>query len=456
MKRSGAMLAIGAAVTVPTTSKKIRGMQAQKTSHLEAMRKLSDAVEGGVLSAEQQASYDELKGKVKALNAGIASETELIAEEAQLGVLEVPGSALIQVHERAEDDPKRGFASFGDFARAVMQRPGFQGSGYALGGQLHVGNGMQAAAPTTFGSEGVGSDGGFAVPPEYSSNIFTHALGENSLMPLTDHDDIDANSMVYPKDETTPWGTDGLRAYWQSEATAATQTKPKLSTTTLRLYKLLALVPLTDELLADTNALSSYLPKKIGQSIMWKMNDAILFGLGNGTPLGMYQGNASVVQAKDSGQATLTLSALNVANMMSRLPPGSFGTAIWMVNNNALPAIFTLTLGNYPIYLPAGANVGGIQMNPYGSLLGRPLMVSQHAKSFTSQGDVLLFDPTYYRTISKAGGPQSATSMHIYFDADATAFRTVFRMDGQPKIVNPINPANGSTTLSPFVQLAAR
>jgi len=448
---SGAMLAIGAAMTAPITSKTIRALQAKKTKDVEAMRALSDAA-AGAFSAEDQAKYDGLKAQIEAFNASIAREAELIAEEAQLGMLEVPDAARISMHDRAEDDPKRGFCNFGEYAQAIIGASIAARNGGAIDLRLTIG----AAAPTTFGSEGPGPDGGFAVPPQFSMDIFTHALGEDSLLPLTDSDEITGNSMVYPKDETTPWGTDGLRAYWQSEASAATQTKPKLSTTTLRLYKLMALVPLTDELLADTNALNSYVPKKVGQSIMWKMNEAILWGLGNGTPQGAFQGNAAVVQAKDSGQATLTLTALNLANMMSRLPPGSFGKAVWMMNNNVLPALFTLTLGNYPIYLPGGAAVGGIQMNPYGSVLGRPLMVTQHAKSFTSQGDVMLMDPTYYRTITKTGGMQNAVSVHLYFDADATAFRTTFRMDGQPKIVNPINPANGSTTLSPFVQLAAR
>jgi hypothetical protein len=46
--------------------------------------------------------------------------------------------------------------------------------------------------------------------------------------------------------------------------------------------------------------------------------------------------------------------------------------------------------------------------------------------------------------------------MHLYFDADLTAFRTTFRMDGQSKIAAAINPAKGSNTLSPYVQLGAR
>jgi HK97 family phage major capsid protein len=452
---SWAPLAIGIGMTAPVTSKKIRELQAKKAKQIDAMRALSDKAEGA-FSAEDQKAYDELKASVDSFNAAIAREAELVAEEAQLGVLEVPAGSRIQVHERAEDDPKRGFRSFGHFAQAVRRMPG-QHNGYALGGQLHIGGGdMQAAAPSTFGSEGPGPDGGFAIPPDFATEIFTHTLGEDSLLPLTDGVTIGANSMVFPKDETTPWGTDGLRAYWQQEGTSGTPTKPKLSELILRLYKLMALVPLSDELLADTNALNSYLPKKVGDSIRWKTNEAILFGSGAGQPLGAFNGNAVVTVAKESGQATLTLQALNLAKMIARLPAGSFGRAFWLLNNDVLPALFTLTLGNYPIYLPGGAIVGGLQLNPYGTLLGRPILVSQHAKSFTNQGDVLLLDPQYVRSIQKAAGVETATSMHIYFDADATAFRTIFRVDAQPKIVNVIAPFNGSNNLSPFVQLGAR
>ena len=84
------------------------------------------------------------------------------------------------------------------------------------------------------------------------------------------------------------------------------------------------------------------------------------------------------------------------------------------------------------------------------------MFVSQHANTFSAQGDILLVDLKYYQTITKAGGMQTATSMHLYFDADLTAFRTTFRMDGQSKLNSPITPAKGSATMSPFIQLGAR
>lgn len=431
-------------------SKKLRELQARKADQVKSARALTNQAdaEGRDLTDDEVAKFNAISSQIEATNAAIDRENTLIAEEAQIGT-NVGVVQQITTHDRREDDPKRGFKNFGEFAASV--RSAELTKGRNLDERLLIG----AAAPTTFGNEGSGSDGGFVIPAAFSTDIFTHALGEDSLVPLTDNTLVSGNSMVFPKDETTPWGTDGIRAYWQGEALAGNQTKPKLSTSTLRLYKLMALVPVTDELLDDTTALTSYLPSKVADSIRWKLNEAILFGLGNGTPIGAYQGNAAVTVAKEGGQATQTLQAINLAKMIARLPAGSFGRAIWLINNDVLPALFTLTLGNYPIYLPGAAN-GGLQNSPYGSLLGRPIVISQHAKSFSSQGDIMLIDPKYYRTITKTEGFRTDTSAHLYFDADATAFRTTFRIDGGPKIVNPIAPANGASTLSPFIQLGAR
>ena len=449
-------------------SVRLRNLQQQKAATVAAMRGITETAtaEDRDLSAEEQSSFDGHKAKVQNLNAAIERETLMAVEEAGLstamagaaslgqptGGVHISPSSIITVEDNAERDDKRGFASFGEYARAVM------------GASLATRNGSPvdrrlvplAAAPSTFGSESVGADGGVLVPPGFSGEIFRLSLGEDALLPMTDDMQIDGNNMTIPKDETTPWGTNGIRAYWQGEGQAGTPTKPVLGAMSLRLKKLLALVPVSDELLSDTSALTSYLPAKVADSIRWKSNEAILFGSGGGVPLGALSGNAVVTVSKDSGQAANTLSASNLANMIARLPPGSFPRAVWLINNDVLPALFTLTLGNYPIYLPAGASVGGIVSSPYGMLLGRPVMVSQHAKSFSSEGDVLLVDLSYYQAITKAEGVTTATSMHLYFDADAMAFRTTFRMDGQPKITSAISPANGSTTLSPFVKLGAR
>lgn len=429
-------------------SKKLRALKARKAGLVQQATVLTSAAEeaGRDFTVEEQTKFDELKDQIKGINRQIDAEEFLIEQQASVGL---PGN-IISVQDNRENDPTHGFRSLGEFAAAVCAAGARNGS---IDQRLQIG----AAAPTTFGGENVGTDGGFALPPQYSTEIWTHSLEQDSVLPFTDNTEIGGNSMVFPKDETTPWGTDGIRAYWQSEALQANATKLKLGAAQMRLHKLLCLVPITDELLADSVAMGSYLGKKLPISIRWKTDESLLFGSGNGQPLGALAGNAAIVQAKDIGQSTLTLTTANLANMISRLPPGSFGRSFWLLNNDVLPALFTLTLGNYPIYMPASnPTVGGIQVNPYGTLLGRPIIVSQHAKSFSSQGDVSLLDMSYYRTITKAEGIRTDMSLHLYFDADAAAFRATFRIDGQPGIINPINPANGSKTLSPFVQLAAR
>lgn len=429
-------------------NKAIRALQERKAKAVADARALLDAAnaEAREMTDEEVSRYDALTAQINGINAQIAREEAQAEAERSVTIPSTEG-ARVEVVENVERDPKRGFRSFGEFARSVQAAANNQGS--LPDRRLLIG----AAAPTTYGNEAGGVDGGFLVPPAFSGEIFTLSLEDDALLPMTDNVNIGGNSMVFPKDETTPWGTDGVRAYWQAEASTATATKPKLGTTTMRLHKMMALTPITDELLADTNALQSYLPGLMARSIRWKTNEAILNGTGAGQPEGAFNGAAAVVVSKESGQATQTVVLANITKMIARLPPGSFPRSVWLVTPDALPALFGLTLGNYPIYLPISA---GAQGSPYGTLMGRPIMVSQHAAAFSSQGDISLIDLNYYRTLTKAGGIEMATSMHLYFDADATAFRATFRVDGQPKIVQPITQAKGSNTLSPFIQLQAR
>lgn len=432
------------------TTKNLRALQSRKAGLVKDWRAVVDkaAGENRDLTEDESKKVDEYKAQVETINKSIEQEQALIAAETSSSLI-LPANARITGGEpAAAADPRHGFTALGEFARVVRSA---SSRNAVIDERLAIG----AAAPSTFGNEGSGADGGFLVPPEFAREIFQFSLDEDSLLPMTDSYDVAGNSMVFPKDETTPWGTDGVRMYWQAEAATALASKPKFGNTTLRLHKLMGLVPMTDELLEDAGALDTYLTRKFGTSLRWKTGEAILYGTGAGQPQGALSAAApgpSIVVAKDAGQATGTLTALNLANMIARLLPGSYSRAVWLINNDVLPSLFTLTLGNYPIYIAPG----GIKDSPYGMLLGRPVIVSQHAATFSSQGDIQLHDLSYYRVIQKTGGPKMATSMHLYFDADATAFRMTFRMDGQPTIAAAVAPARGTKTLSPFIQLAAR
>lgn len=430
-------------------STKIRNLQARKAEQVKAARGLTDKVsaESRDFTAEEQTQFDGYTAQISSLNAQIEREHMLANEEAGMnasGGVTVPASATIQVTENSAADPTRGFRSFGDFARSVA------GAGIGSNFDQRL---IGAVAPGAPSGEMSGADGGFAIPPEFSAELWRLSMmGGDALLPMTQNTEIKGNSMIFPKDETTPWGGAGIQSYWQSEAKSGSESKLQLSSDALVLHKLMTLVPVTNELIDDGFAIGSYLSEVAPERIQWKVDEAILFGDGVGKPLGALNGSSVVVQAKDSGQAANTITGSNISNMVSRLLVGQLKNAIWIGNPDVLPALEQMTLGNYPIFLPNNSAAEG----SYGMLKSRPVYLSEHASALSAQGDLSLLSLRGYRTITKAGGIQTSTSMHLYFDADATAFKFTFRMNGKPILSAPVTPPKSTNKRSHFIALAAR
>ncbi len=429
-------------------TKKMRTLLARKQEIITQARGIIDAADaaGVDMTAEQMAQHKSLMASLDTLNVQIANEQRLADEEASLGALTLPDGTPIQVgHEQAENDPKRGFANYGEFVKAVQAAGLRQGQDQ----RLMIG----AAAPSTYGNEGSLQDGGFLIPPEFSNAIYMLSLEGDAILPLTDNTPVTGNTMAFPADETTPWGGTGIQAYWEGEGNAATPTKASGRIDQMRLSKLMALVPVTDELSADAGALGAFLTNRTGQAVRWKINDALVNGDGAGKPKGIAVAGSLVTVLKEAGQSADTVVKENIAKMFSRMLTGSMGNAVWMMNSDTLPQLLALTLGQNGIFtLPQAGWTGA----PGGFLLGRPIMFSEHCKTLGDLGDIYLVDWKQYRTITKASGIETATSMHLYFDAGLQAFRVTFRIDGQPALKNAVSPANGTNTKSAFVTLEAR
>jgi len=353
---------------------------------------------------------------------------------------------------RGSDNARCGWNSIGDFARGVMaaSRPGGA-----------VDDRLLFNAPTTFGSEGVGADGGFAVPPEFRTQIMEKVMGEASLLGRCDLIDTAGNSVTIPTDETTPWQTTGgILAYWEGEGQQISQSKPNLQDTTIRLNKLAALVPVTTELLEDAAALASYIGRKAPEKIDFKVNLAIIQGTGVGQPLGILHSPALIAVAEESAQTTHTVNFANITKMWSRLWGPARQNAIWLINQdveqqlNALgfPSTGATTL-QFPVYIPPG----GLSGAPYATLMGKPVLVTQACNALGLQGDIILTDLQAYLAAQKVGGLRAETSIHLWFDYDQVAFRFILRLAGQPwwsTVITPRDP--NSNTLSHYVTLAAR
>jgi len=141
--------------------------------------------------------------------------------------------------------------------------------------------------------------------------------------------------------------------------------------------------------------------------------------------------------------------------MWSRCWAPSRKNAVWLINQDCEPQLNGMSIavgtGGIPVYLPAG----GLSQSPYSTLFGRPVIPVEYCATVGDQGDIILADFTQYQAIDK-GVLKTATSIHVRFDYNETAFRFVFRFDGQPSWKSALTPYKGSNTLSPFVALANR
>ena len=343
-----------------------------------------------------------------------------------------------------------GFESFGHFALAVQQ-----GSGRSLS---DVDDRLRAVA-TSFGNEQSGAEGGFAVPPEFAEAIMVKVNSEDNLANRGTELTTGRNSMAVPKDETTPWQTSGgVQAYWEGEGNQATNSKPLLEWDTLRLAKLMALVPLSDESLDDAPALESWLRATAPDKMIARINTAIIRGNGVGKPQGILSAASTISVAKETSQPAATVYFANINNMWSRMYAPWRRNAVWLINQDIEPALEGMAFdpdatSKVPAYLPPG----GLSDSPYGRLKGRPVVPVEACSTLGTVGDIILVDMAQYWVLRKATqGIATETSIHLYFDQGLTAFRFTFRMNGQPAWRSAITPENGANTRSWAVTLATR
>lgn len=350
------------------------------------------------------------------------------------------------------DRAQHGFKTFGEFASAVYRANPNVARGHRVDERLQIGATM---------TQGSGPDGGYLVPPSFGTTIWDGLnQAADSLLARTDNYTVEGDSLTFPANAETSratgsrWG--GVQAYWVNEAEQITGSQPKFRQMKLEPQQLAVLVPVTDKLLKNsTVALEQYIGRAATEEINFLVGDAIVNGTGVGKPKGIMASGALVSVAKESGQSAATIVYANIVKMWARCHARSRSNAIWLINQDVEPQLYTLGLtvgtGGLPAFLPPG----GLSGAPYATLLGRPIVPCEYCATLGTTGDIVLADLRAYASGTR-GSVEAAMSIHLYFDYAKTAFRFMFDVDGQPWMASPITPFKGSNTLSPFVALATR
>lgn len=424
--------------------KKILEMKAKREdARLKAMALLSKAEkEDRFLSEEEQKSIDDYEQEIRSWDESINRAERMIA----MAPNEDKSVETPETKPTPSKDSEKRFASFGEQLMAAY-RAAMPGGRVDERLTTRAASGLNETNP---------SDGGFLVQQDFVSDLLKRTYETGILASKVKKIPIstNANSLkINAIDEDSRangsrWG--GVQTYWEGEADQLAGSKPKFRILELSLKKLTGLCYATDELLQDAAALESVIKQAFTEEFGFKIDDAIVAGNGSGEPLGILSSGALVTVAKETSQTEI-LKVENLVKIWNRLWSRSRANAVWYINQELEPYLYTLKIGDTPVYVPAG----GLSEKPYGTLFGRPVIPLEQCSAAGDVGDIILADISQYLLIDK-GGIKAASSVHVRFLYDENVFRFIYRVDGQPIWNKPLTPFKGSATVSPFVTLAKR
>lgn len=415
------------------------------------------AAENRPLTAEEAANVDTIDAQIEALQPDIARAERQAARERNMGVIADPNGGGARPGASGNGGGAGGFASFGEQLQAVARSS-------AMGAKIDP-RLIEAAGAGM--SEGVPSDGGFLVQPEYAQDLWMKAYQEGEIIKRCKKIPLSASTNTMrinavkenSRANGSRWG--GVLAYWADEGVTQAASRPQFRQIELNLKKLIGIGYATNELLSDAVALGSVMQDAFSQEMVFKTEDAIVNGDGVGKPMGIMNGGSMVTQAIEATQTIANSNqflTFNVNKMWSRLFAPSMTSAVtaWFVNQDILPYLNTMTLGGtaaaMPVFMPPGAMSG----SPYATLNGRPIIPIEQVKAIGTPGDFLLADFSQYLLTDRAQGVQAASSIHVRFLTDEMTYRFTFRVDGSPAWNQPLTPFSGGNTQSPFINLATR
>ena len=423
--------------------KKILEMKAKREdARLKAMAVLNKAeAEDRFLFEDEQKDIDKYEEEIRAWDESIGRAEKLLAIEPEDRSTEKP-----EVKPNPAKDNEKRFASFGEQLMAAY-RAAMPGGKVDERLTTRAASGLNETTP---------SDGGFLVQQDFVTELLKRTYETGILASKVKKIPISTNAngmKINAIDEDSRangsrWG--GVQTYWEGEADELTASKPKFRQMELSLKKLTGLCYATDELLQDATALEAVIRQAFAEEFGFKIDDAILSGSGEGEPLGILSSGAIVTVAKEASQTDI-ITVENLIKMWNRLWSRSRANAVWYINQELEPYLYTLKIGDKPVYIPAG----GLSEKPYGTLFGRPVVPIEQCSAAGEVGDIILADIGQYLLIDK-GGVKSASSIHVRFLYDENVFRFIYRVDGKPIWTKPLTPYKGSATVSPFVTLAKR
>ena len=419
----------------------LKARLAEIVAKVDEFKALASMTEEDVVAInELQNEFDSIKNQIESIEKINAMSAAAIKSEPKVAPKPV---AKVEVTHRV--DPKGGFQSAGEFFKAVKS---------AASNPTNTDKRLLASGMYERKAE----DGGFLIPTDFRTSIMKKVTGDESLLSRTTQLTTTSNHVSFPVNEVAPWDGTGIQAYWDSEAGSIGTSKDKFRTFDSKLHKITALVRASEELLTDAAILESWIKAQAPLAILHKVNSAIISGDGVAKPKGFLNSNFKYKVTKEVGQDADTVVYNNIVNMYSRMIPSSISKAVWLATPEVMPQLRKMSFiegaaSPVPAYMPPS----GLDVAPYGTLLGRPIvLLNSGVKALGDEGDLSFVDLSHYISIVKGSGIKEDMSSHVYFNTQEMAFRFVMRVAGDCPYNAPITTENGNFSMSGIVTLESR
>lgn len=271
--------------------------------------------------------------------------------------------------------------------------------------------------------------------------------GKHAVIPTWDNHDRSASTLA------------GFRGEWLGEGQEGTLQVGKAGQISVVLNKLAIFTKASNELLEDSGLFVREFQPALAAACAYSFDRAILRGTGVGQPLGWFNDPAAVTVPKEAGQPADTISFGNVVRMFAAMYPAGVRRAVWVVHPSAVPQL--LTMKDLIRTVDGSENVGGAPVVTMGNagemtLLGRPVVQSEHAAQLGDEGDIIFADPSQHAVFLRSD-LRLETSRETFWMSDEVGFRLIWRATGQGLWASAATrPGDAQPSESWLVRLAAR
>jgi HK97 family phage major capsid protein len=308
-----------------------------------------------------------------------------------------------------------------------------------------------ALVKNAFGSD-VPSEGGFLVPERLRAELLRVSLETSIVRPRARVIPMDSLRVPFPAIDSTSnvnnvYG--GVTGFWTEESATLQESQAAFSRIVLDAKKLTAYTEAPTELITDSIvSFEAFINEIFPEALGFFEDIAFLTGSGVGEPLGVLNGNAAILSARDTSNL---IKWVDVIAMYQRMLPGSLNRAVWVASIDTFAQLATMEIaaGSPAVWINHQLASG-----PPMTLLGRPIIFSEKVPKLGSAGDFSFVDFGYY-LLGDRQALSARSSEEYKFRNDQTAFRFIERVDGRPWLNSAITPHNNGDTLSPIVKLDA-